>query len=138
MALNTRFTLNPQGEDGPVELRPMTPVDQVAARKPRRLLVNIGSNNGLWEMAFECKLTADPFDFSGLDDLADALNALPPEVEQIYFNSLGRPSTVANLMPVERFGYYDSPRPGHYYPRYGEPFRLHLQQRGQRNYQGHG
>src|SRR5262249_36543431 len=44
-SLNTAFLLNPSVVN---ELDNLTPVDLVALRKPKRLLVNIGSNEGLF------------------------------------------------------------------------------------------
>lgn len=119
MALNTRYTLCPDGANDPHNLAGLTPVEQVDHRKPHRLLVNIGSNQGLWEMAFEAQDSVT-FDFSGLDQLAQQLDAT--EVPHIYFNGLGLPSTVANLMPVEHFAYMSSPVPGHYFDEYENRF----------------
>src|SRR5262249_41632626 len=104
-ALNVCFTLNPLHR--PEQAR-LTQIDQVAARKPRILLVNIGSNEGLFHAAF-----MGAFDAATLKSvaeiptkmaaLADRLAALPPEVEQIVFNSLVRPRTASNLMTREDF-----------------------------------
>lgn len=120
MALNTRFVLNPLGNDGPDAAKSATPVDQAALRKPSRLLVNIGSNNGLWEMGFEVDLVE--FDWTGFDTLLERLDALPSEVKHIYWNGLGKPSAVANLMPVEYLAFFDTPRPGHYFDNYENRF----------------
>ncbi|NBC34509.1 MAG: hypothetical protein GVY13_17675 [Alphaproteobacteria bacterium] len=120
MALNTRFVLNPQGPGGPDAAKTATPVEQVALRKPSRLLVNIGSNNGLYEMGFEVDLV--DFDWTGFDTLIERLDALPAEVEHIYWNGLGKPSAIANLMPVEYLAFFDTPRPGHYFDNYENRF----------------
>ncbi|WP_282604395.1 SGNH/GDSL hydrolase family protein [Pelagibius sp. Alg239-R121] len=121
-ALNARFTLNPSGQ---AEYRNLSQVGMVAARKPKRLLVNIGSNNGLWEIAFECNPNARMKFKTELKKLAQALNALPPEVEHIYFNNLGLPSTVPNLMPVPEQVEWDEtnkPGKGKYYDTYENRF----------------
>ncbi|SEH62561.1 hypothetical protein [Magnetospirillum fulvum] len=104
--INSRFVLNPGNLPDHAE---KTQIGWVAERKPRRLLVNIGSNNGLWDMCLKGDPKAglyfgkpggsDPDDYSQIEALAEALDSLPPEVETIYFNSLGRPRCVANLMP---------------------------------------
>jgi hypothetical protein len=47
---NAAFVLNPMRDDC---IAKMTPVDHVVLRKPRRLLVQIGPNDGLWLLAFE-------------------------------------------------------------------------------------
>jgi hypothetical protein len=100
--LNTCFTLNPQRR--PAQ-RDKTQIQQVADRKPGLLLVNIGSNEGLFHAAF-----AGSFDDATLQSvrqipdkmyaLAEELSKLPAEIEQIVFNSLVRPRTASNLMPA--------------------------------------
>jgi len=107
---NARFVLNPSNNP---DLAQMTQLDWVAYRKPKRLLVDIGSNNGLWDMCFNgdpasrfyfgkdyTAASGDPEDFTQIEELADALNRLPPEIEVIYFNNQGRPRCVPNLMPL--------------------------------------
>jgi hypothetical protein len=105
-----RFVLNPSNNP---EYQQMTQLDWVALRKPKRLLVDIGSNNGLWDMCFNGDpaskfyfgkdyqaTSGDPDDFTQIEELADALNRLPPEIEVIYYNNQGRPRCVPNLMPL--------------------------------------
>ena len=119
-SLNARFTLNPSGKP---RYRGLTQVDLVAARRPKRLLINIGSNNGLWEMVFEANPTGQISMKQELQVLAQKLNALPPEVANIYFNSLGVPSTVPNLMPMPDHQEWErKPGPGAYYDRYENRF----------------
>jgi len=100
-ALNTCFTLNPQRRD---EQAGKTQLQQVADRKPRILLVNIGSNEGLFHAAFtgdfDSATLASVADIPNkMSDLIDELAALPADIEQIAFNSLVRPRTASNLMP---------------------------------------
>jgi len=120
-AFNTRFTLNPGGLDA---FREMTPVKQVAARKPKRLLVNIGSNNGLWELAFEANPNARVVWHEELRELGRRLSALPSDVEHIYFNTLGPASSVPNLMPTDNdlIDELPKPPPGGYYQEYENRF----------------
>ncbi len=119
-SLNARFTLNPTGKQ---RYRGFTQVGLVAARLPKRLLINIGSNNGLWEMAFEANPAGQIRMKQELLVLAQQLNALPPDVADIYFNSLGVPSTVPNLMPVSEYQEWKrKPGPGAYYDKYENRF----------------
>lgn len=121
-SLNARFTLNPSAK---ADLKNLTQVGMVAARKPKRLLVNIGSNNGLWDIAFEANPKGRMVYKAEMKKLAQALNALPPEVEHIYFNNLGLPSTVPNLMPLPDTIEWDEnkkPGKGKYYDAYENRF----------------
>ncbi len=101
-SLNVCFTLNPRHRD---DQRKTTQIDQVSDRKPRLLLVNIGSNEGLFSAAFQgdLKTGADTLKVSltNMDDLARRLAELPREVETIAFNSLIRPRAATNLMPAD-------------------------------------
>ena len=49
MALNAKFLLNPNERS---ELKKMRPIDLVALRKPKYLLINIGANHGLIDVMF--------------------------------------------------------------------------------------
>lgn len=116
--VNSRFTLNPSNEPA---FENMTQLDWVAERQPVQLLVNIGSNNGLWDMCFNAQPTTKFYfgkaygvneglpheddDFTQIEELADHLAKLPPDVKEIYFNSLGRPRCVGNLMPIGNTGH---------------------------------
>ena len=121
-ALNARFTLNPSGAR---KFRSLSQVGLVAARKPKRLLVNIGANNGLWDIAFEANPRGRVVFRHDLKVLARQLSALPAEVEHIYFNNLGLPSSVPNLMPLPDLIERDEtnkPGKGKYYRRYENRF----------------
>jgi hypothetical protein len=105
-ALNVAFTLNPGKR--PEQAR-KTQLDQVADRKPHILLVNVGSNEGLFHAAFTGDFSQASFDAANaipakMEELGRRLAALPPEVELIVVNSLVRPRAASNLMPVERPG----------------------------------
>jgi lysophospholipase L1-like esterase len=100
-ALNTCYTLNPRHRP---EQANKSQLAQVADRQPRILLINIGSNEGLFMAGFagdfstaaQAKLRAVP---DLVRQLADRLKALPPRVERIVFNALIRPRFIPNLMP---------------------------------------
>ncbi len=121
-AFNTRFILNPSGDPAtPAE----TPMQTVARRKPKRLLVSIGSNDGLWEICFDASPNGfGAGAFTALRNFFAALRALPPEVEHIYFNALALPSTVSNLMPIPDYAENHKPPPGTYYANYENRFGL--------------
>ena len=99
-AFNTRFTLNPMGH---ADLEAFSQFDWVRERAPERLLVNIGSNNGLYEMCFDAN-PAKRMDFgagnANLTEFALQLDSLPVEVRHIYVNTLALPRSVANVMPI--------------------------------------
>jgi lysophospholipase L1-like esterase len=110
-ALNTCFVLNPQRT--PNDRR--TAIDIVAEVKPKRLLVNIGVNDGLWTLL----LMGDATDFRSLINpiaemtkLAAVLNAKCASVQHFYINLLPKPSAIANLMP--RVDNEEDPRNGYF------------------------
>jgi hypothetical protein len=118
-AINGRFTLNPSQDpafDG------FTPLDWVRARRPQRLLVQIGHNHGLYQIGSEAQDV--PFDQPGGDGLhgdywvqwqtlAADLAGLPAEVSTIVVALLPKVGAVANLAPRE------ADRENGYAPTYG-------------------
>lgn len=126
-AFNTRFILNPTGDPNTPAL---TPLEIVAARKPQRLVISIGANDGLWPMAFMSAVSpgfnkADgvygPAQVAAAQAFIAALKALPPEVEHIYPNTLPLPSTVPNMMPVDD-DFSNKPGPAGFFPQYENRF----------------
>ncbi len=118
--MNTRFTLNPSGD---LRFADLSQVGIVEHRLPKRLLVNIGANNGLWDIALEGN-PAGKLDMADeMKILAHCLSKLPKDVKSIFFNMLPPPSTVPNLMPlpdyVER---RKKPGEGNYYDLYENRF----------------
>lgn len=101
MAINGAFLLDPMGEPALAALRP---IDQVALRRPRRLLVNIGANHGLVRLTGfgdrEGLVTLRHFATVEAPRLMAALAALPAEIETIVVNTMPLPSQAPNLMPV--------------------------------------
>ena len=127
-AFNTRFLLNPMGD---MTAPALSSLDIVARRQPRRLLVNIGGNNGLWEMTFASQAAAGagkpsgPFNATDLQDLRNfigKLRALPATIEHIYLNAMALPSCSANMMPRPDTIDTAKPAPGEYYPLYENRF----------------
>lgn len=100
-ALNNCYTLNPRHRD---EQAGKSQMQQVEDRLPRILLINIGSNEGLFKAGFVgdfsqetmASVTAIP---GLLAPLAERLQALPARVERVVFNSLIRPRFIPDLMP---------------------------------------
>ncbi|HSI00464.1 MAG TPA: hypothetical protein VLA02_07660 [Reyranella sp.] len=101
-AINASFVLNPR-HDAASPFADKTPLEIVAARRPKRLLIDIGINDGIWTVCLEAIKTefdpaavaTDMFDLgTRLAELRDA-----GHVDQIYLNLLPKASCVANLMP---------------------------------------
>lgn len=97
-ALNTCFVLNPQRIAGDTR----TAIDILAEAKPKRLLVNIGINDGLWALlllgdATNYQTRVDPT--AAMLTLAGELQAKCTDIEHFYINLFPKPSAIANLMP---------------------------------------
>ena len=97
-ALNTCFVLNPQRTPGDKR----TAIDILADAKPKRLLINIGINDGLWELllmgdATNYQKNVDPT--AAMGKLAADLQARCGDIQHFYINLLPKPSAIANLMP---------------------------------------
>jgi hypothetical protein len=119
---NARFTLAPDPELSEANpFRRKTSLQIVAMRKPKRLLVSIGHNNGLIDIV----LRADPGGATHLFDqmklhyprLVEELCALPDEVGRIYVSLLPCPSVVSSLMPTSTETFV-TPDLGRYYTSY--------------------
>jgi lysophospholipase L1-like esterase len=119
MAVNGCFLLNPENKANSATAT-LTPVEIVKARQPKRLLVNIGINDGIWTVCLEA--TDAKLDTKSISDqlvqLATPLLDLRTSgaVDRIYFNLLPKPSAVANVMPPRNPP--ACPPTGGYYPRY--------------------
>jgi hypothetical protein len=103
-SINGAFLLNPSNKP---ELDGLSCVDQVAVRKPKCLLVSVGSNEGLFEGAFTGpygpgvakKIDTIP---AKMRTLAQALRDRIGDdgaVPLMVWTGLIKPSTIANLMP---------------------------------------
>lgn len=123
-AANAAFVLNPMHVSC---LEDKTPLDQVLLRHPKVLLINIGSNNGVWRAGFsglsvdsvvKCdqpdeKIVAitgerrcDSTIRTSLGktyvsdmNLMIAKLASDPSIEEVYINGLIHPSRAANVVP---------------------------------------
>jgi lysophospholipase L1-like esterase len=127
-AFNTRFLLNPQGDPS---LENKSSLDLVTDRQPDSLVVSIGANNGLWNMAFEAQACTglggtkgcfNQSDLNDLEELIGRLAALP--VKQIYINALPYPSCTGVMMPCPPGAIANKPGPGKYFPTYENRFSL--------------
>jgi hypothetical protein len=122
-ALNAAFLLNPsKSTDQKVQRR--TFVDWVGVRKPKRLIINIGSNEGLFRSCFQ-GVMSDEIVASiesipeKVTELASHLHPMISDTQGIYYNHLVRPRSVPNIGPLTDYSetiscstYYSK-----YYPR---------------------
>lgn len=119
-AINGAYVLNPMRNDC---IDGLSPIEQVELRRPKRVLINIGSNNGIWKVAFgyATSLTQpyrrrdrDPETRTIISDLTEAyltdmksiverLNKVPG-LRYVYINGLMPPSRAGNMMPADRSG----------------------------------
>ena len=128
---NAAYVLNPTRNPC---LEHMTPIDQVALRHPRRVIIDIGANDGMYGMAFGHNTPQTPACSQGdakdrgergfarcSSDMIDAALSVDyvrnvtemlrrlSEIEglgDVYLNSLPEPSRTANLVPFERGGHW--------------------------------
>jgi hypothetical protein len=117
-ALNACFVLNPSRRSVTDQSK-ASPIAQVAARKPKTLLVNIGSNEGLFVAGFTGDYDAAKASIAGIPDkmaaLANDLAAAAPADGRIVINSLLRPRFIPNLYPRTDPDTFPGPD---YYPSY--------------------
>ena len=118
-ALNTCFVLNPARL--PNDRR--TAIDILAEAKPKRLLIHIGVNDGLWTLL----LMADPTNYAtridpipSMKTLALHLKEYCGDIEHFYINLFPKPSAIANLMPPWAGGNPPNPVNGYYSNYIGE------------------
>ncbi|MGY0793157.1 SGNH/GDSL hydrolase family protein [Azospirillum argentinense] len=108
-SLNAAYLLNPsRSENNAFQRR--TFVDWVGVRKPKRLLINIGSNEGLfrscftgeWSETIQTSIADIP---NKARELAEQLLPAVRGVDKIYYNSLVRPRAVPNIGPRSDFAH---------------------------------
>lgn len=121
MALNALFLFNPNNRP---ELEAMRPIDLAAARAPRNLLMNLGSNHGIIEITLR---GAADGGLAGLrqwaedmGEVAALMTAFGPATERFYVSTVPLPSTVPNMMPPYNVDISIEPllRKDGYYPVY--------------------
>ncbi len=120
MALNTAFVLNPTGEP---ELDDLTQLEQVASRQPKRLLINIGNNEGLFGIGLSASFSRRNLQQlrtipALAKELAGVLKTHCADVGKFYFNTLLRPRALANLAPRTDQEMFNPPPRGGYFKRY--------------------
>jgi hypothetical protein len=109
-ALNACFVLNPSRKSSTAQSK-ASPLEQVAARKPDVLLVNIGSNEGLFRAGFtghyDDKAQASIANIPNkMEALAKLMQSTLPENTKIIVNSILKPRFIPNLMPRHDPDYY--------------------------------
>ena len=118
-AINNCYTLNPQHRS---QQGGKAALDQVEERQPQILLINIGSNEGLFRAGFTGDFSDQVMQRVGsipelLRPLGERLRRLPARTERIVFNGLVRPRFIPNLMPSPE---HENEFPGDaYYAAYG-------------------
>lgn len=114
--LNSTFLLNPSNID---EIDELSPIEQVATRRPERLFINIGPNEGLFSSVITANYDNEAIEkMERIPDLADELGSLLaehcPSTNHFYFNLLIRPRTIANLAPRQNADMDDNPGHGYF------------------------
>lgn len=119
-AINNAFVLSPANHPA---VNGLSALEQVASRQPERLLINIGSNNGVFMTGLLADI--DHAEAGEIDKipghaavLADCLARYCGKVDHIYFNHLIRPRVIANLRPREYDRLGNPPTSGGYFERY--------------------
>jgi hypothetical protein len=128
-AINLSFVLNPSGVPDAEHLSQM---GEVIARKPKRLIINIGSNDLIWQMAFEGRPAGDPSDL--VANMQDIAQLIPAETAHVYVINLVPPSRTPNLKPTagspnDLMCSDDPADPSRKHP-YFRRYRLYLSDRG--------
>lgn len=105
LGIDARYVLNPSQNPAYENL---TPLMWVQVRQPKRLIIQIGHNNGLYAIGADAdpqrlnfsqdNLNGDNF-FDSFETIANAVAALPDAVELILVVLLPKVGTVANLGP---------------------------------------
>lgn len=97
LPINACFTLNPSQE---ARYARYTPLRWVEERKPRRLIVQVGHNHGLFGVGFSTIPQIITYrSLPRIEELAERLARLPRDVGEIYYFLLPKVSAVANLIP---------------------------------------
>jgi lysophospholipase L1-like esterase len=111
-SINDAFLLDPNGGTAFAETSQLSQLDQVASRLPERLLVNIGSNEGLFRFGMLGAYDNTDLDFAtcaGAHEIVRQARRLGQflaahlrnDLKFVYFNMLIRPRAVPNLAPYQ-------------------------------------
>src|SRR5919109_4170169 len=111
-SINDAFLLDPNGGTAFAETSQLSQLDQVASRLPERLLINIGSNEGLFRFGMLGAYDNTDLDFStcaGAQEIVRQARRLGQflaahlrnDLNLVYFNMLIRPRAVPNLAPYQ-------------------------------------
>jgi lysophospholipase L1-like esterase len=111
-SINDAFLLDPNGGTAFAETSQLSQLEQVASRLPERLLVNIGSNEGLFRFGMLGAYDSTDLDFAtcaGAHEIVRQARRLGQflaahlrnDLKFVYFNTLIRPRSVPNLAPYE-------------------------------------
>ena len=105
LGINGRYVLNPSQNPA---FENLTPLSWVQVRQPKRLFIQIGHNNGLYQIGADAdpkrlnftqdNRNGDKF-FDSFQTIAKAVAELPDAVELIVVALLPKVGTVANLRP---------------------------------------
>lgn len=95
-AINFAYTLNPGNEDAK---QGWSAIDWVRQARPKRILVTIGHNEGLYRVGFNGAATLINYSqLEGLEELARQISTC--EVEQVIWDLLPKIGAVASLEPL--------------------------------------
>jgi lysophospholipase L1-like esterase len=111
-SINDAFLLDPNGGTAFAETSQLSQLEQVASRLPERLLVNIGSNEGLFRFGMLGAYDSTDLDFAtcaGAQEIVRQARRLGQflaahlrnDLKWVYFNTLIRPRAVPNLAPYQ-------------------------------------
>ncbi len=111
-SINDAFLLDPNGSAAFAETSQLSQLEQVASRLPERLLINVGSNEGLFRFGMLGAYDNTDLDFStcaGAQEIVRQARRLGQflaahlrnDLKFVYFNMLIRPRAVANLAPYQ-------------------------------------
>lgn len=99
--INSAFVLNPTGAPW---LAQTTPMEWIRLRKPKRLLISVGSNHGLIRLSigngFQDAMAELEGSLENHKELAEQIKELPDEVEHVLITTLLPPSLIANFDPA--------------------------------------
>ena len=111
-SINDAFLLDPNAGTAFAETSQLSQLEQVASRRPERLLVNIGANEGLFRFGMLGEYDGSDLEFAtctGAQEIVRQARRLGQflaahlrnDLKHVYFNTLIRPRAVPNLAPYQ-------------------------------------